>query len=61
MVTDGCCFSLVLLKLSVEKEETLNWMGNGNLKPPSLIVWGYNDPTTTLDQGLALFDLVASG
>jgi pimeloyl-ACP methyl ester carboxylesterase len=51
---------LFLPSLRQQKEETLNWIKNGNLKIPTLVVWGKNDPSAVLENGLALFELIAS-
>jgi 2-hydroxy-6-oxonona-2,4-dienedioate hydrolase len=45
--------------LARQKDETLGWIRERGLAKPTLLVWGYNDPTATLDQGQALFDLLA--
>ncbi len=34
---------------------------DGKLMVPSLIIWGYNDPSSPFDGGLELFDLMNSG
>ena len=46
-------------QLALEKEETLNWIMQGQLKTPTLLVWGYNDPTASLKRGQYLFELIA--
>lgn len=43
-----------------QKEETLNWIKEGGLQTPTLLVWGYNDPTAIIGRGMKLFDLVTS-
>ena len=45
--------------LAVHKEETLNWIIQGKLTQPTLLVWGYNDPTALLKRGHALFEIIA--
>jgi len=45
--------------LAVHKEETLNWIIQGKLTQPTLLVWGYNDPTAELKRGQWLFELIA--
>ena len=45
--------------LAVHKEETLNWIIQGKLFQPTLLVWGYNDPTALLKRGHALFEIIA--
>lgn len=49
-----------LPKLAEQKEETLAWIRNGNLKVPTLLVWGKNDPSALLENGIALHHLIAS-
>ena len=44
--------------LLIQKEETLNWIKQGQLNIPTLVYWEANDPTAILEQGLALFDLI---
>ncbi len=58
MVTRGLRKSLFLTKHSLQKEETLGWIRDRGLQRPTLLVWGYNDPTATLAQGLRLFELL---
>lgn len=45
--------------LTLHKEETLNWIMQGQLTTPTMLVWGYNDPTALLKRGQALFELIA--
>ena len=59
METAGLRTTRFLPHLSREKDETLGWIRERGLAKPTLLVWGYNDPTATLDQGLGLFDLIA--
>ncbi len=42
-----------------EKEDTFARLRDQGMKRPTLVVWGYNDPTATLAQGRALFDVIA--
>jgi pimeloyl-ACP methyl ester carboxylesterase len=48
-----------LPQLALEKEESLNWIVQGRLTAPTLLVWGYNDPTAALRRGQYLFELIA--
>lgn len=48
-----------LPQLAMEKEETLNWILRGRLETPTLVIWGYNDPTASLKRGQMLFELIA--
>ena len=46
--------------LARDKEDTFARLRDFGIKRPTLVIWGYNDPTATLEQGRALFDLIAS-
>jgi 2-hydroxy-6-oxonona-2,4-dienedioate hydrolase len=48
-----------LPQLALEKEQSLNWIVQGRLRSPTLLVWGYNDPTAALKRGQYLFELIA--
>ena len=61
MEDHGLKRSRFLPQLALEKEETLNWIMQGRLKTPTLLVWGYNDPTAELKRGQFLFELIAEG
>jgi pimeloyl-ACP methyl ester carboxylesterase len=60
METVGLKTTRFLPHLARQKEETLGWIRDGRLKTPTLLIWGYNDPTATLAQGLALLDLIVA-
>jgi len=45
--------------LARQKDETLGLIRDRGIGKPTLLAWAYNDPTATLDQGHALFDLIA--
>lgn len=60
MIDEGLRKSLFLTMHTREKEETLGWIRDRGLGKPTLLVWGRNDPTATLAQGLRLFELFAS-
>ncbi len=51
---------LFMPSLVEQKNETLNWIKQGGLKVPTLLVWGYNDPSAVISGGIELFNLVAS-
>lgn len=61
MEDEGLKRSQFFPQLAVHKEETLNWIMQGKLTQPTLLVWGYNDPTALLRRGHALFELIADG
>ena len=50
------CF---LPHLARQKDETLGLIRDRGFGMPTLLAWSYNDPTATIDQGHALFDLIA--
>ncbi|TAK07237.1 alpha/beta hydrolase [bacterium] len=60
MEAQGLRTTRFLPHLARQKEETLAWIRDGGMKKPTLVIWGYNDPTATLAQGLALFDLITA-
>jgi pimeloyl-ACP methyl ester carboxylesterase len=45
--------------LARQKDETLGIIRDRGFSMPTLLAWAYNDPTATIDQGHALFDLIA--
>lgn len=59
MEEQGLKRNLFMPQLTLQKEETLNWIMDGRLKIPTLVVWGYNDPTASLGRGRALFEMIA--
>jgi len=61
METLGLRTTRFLPHLARQKDETLGWIRDRGFGMPTLLVWGFNDPTATLDQGHALFDLIARG
>ena len=61
METLGLRTTRFLPHLARQKDETLGWIRDRGFGIPTLLLWGFNDPTATLDQGHALFDLIAHG
>jgi pimeloyl-ACP methyl ester carboxylesterase len=47
--------------LARQKDETLGIIRDRGFGMPTLLAWAYNDPTAAIDQGHALFDLIARG
>ena len=45
--------------LARQKDETLGIIRARGFGVPTLLAWAYNDPTASLKQGHALFDLIA--
>lgn len=60
MNDQGLKDKLFMPQLTLDKEECLQWMLQGRLKTPTLVVWGYNDPTAQFKRGQALFEFVAN-
>ena len=44
--------------LGRQKSETFDMIADRGTKRPNLVIWGNNDPTATLDQGLVLFQML---
>jgi pimeloyl-ACP methyl ester carboxylesterase len=44
--------------LARQKDETLGIIRDRGLGKPTLLAWSYQDPTASIDQGYALFDLI---
>jgi len=42
------------------KDETLAAIKTGRLKTPTLVIWGFNDPSATYAMGLELFELISN-
>ena len=41
------------------KDETLELIQAGQLQTPTIIIWGFNDPSATYDMGMDLFQLIS--
>lgn len=46
--------------LARQKAETLHWIQDRGMKRPTQVVWGYNDPTAPLRQGIPLYEMIAA-
>ncbi len=46
--------------LSRDRTESYGWIRDTGMRRPTMIVWGYNDPTALLEQGRRLYDLIAA-
>ena len=60
MEEDGLKTKLFLPGLAKDKSEMFAWIRDKGMQKPTQIIWALNDPTATIDQGYALFDLIAS-
>ena len=49
-----------LPNLSADRSDTFARIRDTGMRRPTLIMWGYNDPTALLEQGQRLYDLMAS-
>ena len=47
-------------ELARQKAETLRWIEDHGMKRPTQVVWGYNDPTAPLRQGIPLYEMIAA-
>ena len=47
--------------LAKQKPETLQLVQNPGLGKPTLVMWGLNDPTALIEQGLELFKMISKG
>jgi len=45
--------------LAQQKEESHQWIQAGKLQTPTLLIWGYNDPSAIVDDGIELFRMIA--
>ncbi len=59
MEVQGLKANVFLAQHARQKEQTLGWIRDRGFQRPTLLVWGYNDPTATLDQGMRLMELMA--
>ncbi len=49
-----------LADFELAKAETLGWIREGQLRVPTLVIWGLDDPSAPLDLGLNLFRLISA-
>lgn len=61
MEDEGLKGALFLPELARQKAETLRWIQDRKMKRPTQVVWGYNDPTAPLRQGIPLYEMIAAG
>ena len=46
--------------LSSDRSDTFARIRDQGMRRPTMVMWGYNDPTALLEQGYKLYDLIAS-
>ncbi len=51
---------LFLPRLSKDRADTYARIRDTGMRRPTLIMWGYNDPTALLEQGHRLYDMIAA-
>ena len=58
MLDEGLLDRVFVPQLGREKRDTFDRLMSDGTQRPNLIVWGLNDPTATIDQGFALYEIV---
>lgn len=59
MLGQGLDEKLFQPELARQKADTFDLLAAHGTRRPNLLVWGLDDPTATIDQGLALYEIVA--
>ena len=59
MVGQGLATRLFMPELRRQKEEMLRWLGERGLQRPSLQIVGYDDPSVSIEEAVALYQLMA--
>ena len=60
MSDEGLMATKFLPDLQRDLEETHRWLLDRGLQRPTLMLWGYNDPTAPLSQGMALMEFLTA-
>ena len=60
MSDEGLLATRFLPGLQRDLEETHRWLLDRGLQRPTLMLWGYNDPTAPLSQGMALMEFLTA-
>ncbi len=58
MLDEGLAERLFVPQLARQKGDTFDRLMSTGTQRPNLIVWGLNDPTATIDQGCALYEIM---
>ena len=58
MLDEGLDERVFLPHHAREKGDTFDRLASAGTQRPNLIVWGLNDPTATIDQGFALYEIM---
>jgi 2-hydroxy-6-oxo-6-(2'-carboxyphenyl)-hexa-2,4-dienoate hydrolase len=59
MKDDGFLHTRFLPELVEDKDEFFSKLEAVGIQRPTMLFWGYNDPTAPLDLGMELYDLIA--
>lgn len=60
MEDEGLKARLFLPGLLRDKIEMFGWIRDRGMKRPTQLMWGYNDPTATMEQARSLYDMIAA-
>ena len=60
MSDEGLLATRFLPDLQRDLEETHRWLLDRGIERPTLMLWGYNDPTAPLSQGMALMEFLTA-
>lgn len=60
MSDEGLLATRFLPGLQSDLEETHRWLLERGIERPTLMLWGYNDPTAPLSQGIALMEFLTA-
>ncbi len=60
MSDEGLLATRFMPGLQRDLEETHGWLADRGLQRPTLMIWGYNDPTAPLSQGMALMEFLTA-
>ena len=55
----GLLNKIFLPELGRQKAKTFRMLASHGTSRPNFLIWGLNDPTATIDQGLMLYDMLA--
>ena len=58
MLDEGLAERVFVPQLARQKGDTFDRLMSTGTQRPNLIVWGLNDPTATIDQGFALYEIM---
>ena len=59
MMDEGLLYRVFMPGLQRDKQEMFDWIRDRGMGRPTLLIWGYNDPTAPLQLGRDLYDMIA--